>query len=686
MSASNAPRVHLTRTRVVALAVIAVLAAGLVLLRISSGSSPVTVPRGAHAGQIFMHPCSYSTENGKYAADCGTLVVPENRQDPSSRLIALPVTRVRATSPHPGAPVFYLQGGPGITNMDFPQASRFATNHDVVVVGYRGVDGSVRLDCPEVTSALTGVSDLLAKQTLQAYSAAFRSCASRLTTNGIDLAGYNLVERVDDMDAARSALGYQKVNLISESAGTRAAMIYSWRYPHSINRSVMLGVNPPGHYLYDGATTDAQIRHYSALCAHDGSCRTRTTDLTATMRNLAQNLPSRWMFLPIKSGNVKLATFYGLMQTTTNADPLSAPQTIDTWASTGHGDPSGMWLLSLMADITIPTSHVWGDVAATAQIDNAAAAAYYAHGGDHGSILGNPFTDSLWGAGGLIKAWPHSPEVDQYRQLRPSNVDTLLISGDVDFATPARFATSELLPTLRDGHQVILRNLGHTADTWNYEKPAFDRMVNTFFDSGRVDKSGYTTRTMDFAASPTHALIAKIILASLGGLAVVMLAVLMWLSVRRRRRGDVGAKTAVLARAVYAPVVGVGGWCFGVLVVLIAWPSVSVANQLLAVVSIGAPVALAVYLASARRTWRRSITATELVAAAAGAAGGAWLGYHAVSGMFSAFTAAIAATLGANLAVLVRDIAQGTPTRPVANDEATGSDATATAPAGAAVS
>ena len=34
--------------------------------------------------------------------------------------------------------------------MNFPDASRFAGNHDVVLVGYRGVDGSSRLDCPEV--------------------------------------------------------------------------------------------------------------------------------------------------------------------------------------------------------------------------------------------------------------------------------------------------------------------------------------------------------------------------------------------------------------------------------------------------------------------------------------------------------------------------------------------------------
>ena len=74
----------------------------------------------------------------------------ENRRDPSSRLIALPITRIHARSEHPGAPIFRLEGGPGKTNMKFPMASRFTDDHDVVLVGYRGVDGSTRLDCPEV--------------------------------------------------------------------------------------------------------------------------------------------------------------------------------------------------------------------------------------------------------------------------------------------------------------------------------------------------------------------------------------------------------------------------------------------------------------------------------------------------------------------------------------------------------
>src|SRR5580700_349265 len=68
-----------TWARIAALLMIIVLLTGLTYLRVSSSPETVSVPQGAHAGQLTMHPCTYPTENGAYRADCGTLVVPEDR-------------------------------------------------------------------------------------------------------------------------------------------------------------------------------------------------------------------------------------------------------------------------------------------------------------------------------------------------------------------------------------------------------------------------------------------------------------------------------------------------------------------------------------------------------------------------------------------------------------------------------
>ena len=255
-------------------------------VHVSSGDDAVSVPSGAKAGELILDDCQLrDRERQLRRADCGTLVVPENRHKADSRLIALPVTRIRARSAHPAEPIFRLQGGPGITNMVFPVASRFADKHDVVLVGYRGVDGSSRLDCPEVTSAREQARGFLTEKAMRADAAAYKDCAERLQNDGVDLAGYTLPERVDDLDAARQALGYERIDLLSESAGTRTALIYAWRYPQRIHRSVMIGVNPPGNFLWDARTTGEQIERYAALCANDASCRGRTPDLAASIHS-----------------------------------------------------------------------------------------------------------------------------------------------------------------------------------------------------------------------------------------------------------------------------------------------------------------------------------------------------------------------------------------------------------------
>src|SRR5256884_6228885 len=439
--------------RIVALALISLTTLGLSYLHLSAGDDSVAVPSGAPAGQLTLPSCDYAAEDGSYRADCGTLVVRESRHKAHSRLIALPVTRIRAHSAQPGVPIFRLEGGPGLTNMEFSKASRFADDHDVVLVGYRGVDGSVRLDCPEVESALKHSTDFLGEKFFRAYGDAFRSCAHRLTNDGVDLAGYGLPQQVDDMEAARWALGYKRIDLLSESAGTRTAMIYSWRYPKSIHRSVMIGVNPPGNFLWNAKTTDEQIRKYSALCSKDDTCRQRTDDLAATIKTTAARIPDHWLFLPIKKGNVRIASFYGLMESSPEAAPLSAPITLSTLLSADHGDASGLWFQSLLADFALPTSFVWGQMAAAARPDARAAEQNFSLGPDRNdSILGNPGTDFIWGGGELARAWPATANENAFDRVRTSKVSTLLIGGALRLAPPPPIATQEPPPALPAAH------------------------------------------------------------------------------------------------------------------------------------------------------------------------------------------------------------------------------------------
>jgi len=493
---------------------------------------PITVPDGAAWGDIFLEPCTYEVPAASYEAECGTFVVPENRSDPDSRLIVLPVTRVPATGSEPAEPLFYLEGGPGVSNTYFSRLERLVERHDIVLVGYRGIDGSVVLDCPEITQAFENMpDDLLSAASLTTIADAYARCGERLHDEGVDTDGYTMMEVVDDMEEARIALGYERIHLLSESYGTRLALIYAWRYPQSIHRSVMIGVNPPGHFVWNPDVIDRQLEYYSELCDRDLECRSRTDDLAETMREVARNMPARWLVFPIKRDNVLAGTFMLLYHTAT------ARAIFDTWLAAADGDYSGFALLSKTIDLMLPNASVWGESAAKATSADYAIEPgrdYVAEMSPPHSIIGSPASALGWGA---AAGWPSKLIPGEYRQVQPSDVETLLISGSVDFSTPAEAATEELLPHLTNGHQVILREFGHTGDVWTLQPEATKQLLVSYFDTGTVDESLFAYQPMDFHVGLGLPDIAKLIVIGFV-VSVLVVAVVMWLVYRliRKRR------------------------------------------------------------------------------------------------------------------------------------------------------
>ena len=294
--------------------------------------------------------------------------------------------------------------------MQFAKASRFADDHDVVLVGYRGVDGSSVLDCPEVESALKHSADFLGAKSMRAYGDAFRACADRLQADGVDLAGYTLPQRVDDLEAARARSATTASTSLSESAGTRTAMIYAWRYPKSIHRSVMIGVNPPGHFLWDPKTTDAQIRRYSALCAKDDALQRADGRPRRIMRRTDATSPTAGGSCRSSGATCGSPRFFGLMESTSEAAPISAPDD-DRLVALGRERRRERALVPVAARRhRLPRAVRLGRGRRRRPARRARPPTrYFAAGADRGSILGNPGTDFIWAGGGLADAWPRQP-------------------------------------------------------------------------------------------------------------------------------------------------------------------------------------------------------------------------------------------------------------------------------------
>ena len=372
-------------------------------------------------------------------------------------------------------------------------------------------------------------------------------------------------------------------------------------------------------------------------------------------------MPSRWWLLPIKKGHAKVGAFFGLVNATTDgAGPLSGPMTIETLLAADKGDASGAWLLSLMGQLIFPHAQLWGDVAAVGRSDAASARRFFAAHADRGSVIGRPGTDLIWAGGRLVDSWPANPDENEYTRVQDSKVETLLIGGTLDFATPPQWATRDLLPHLPNGHQVVISNIGHSDDFWAYEPAASKRLVNTFLDGGRVDTSLYTPTSVDFTPSISHGAIAKIVLGVMFGLAALTVLSLMWMPLRVRRRRAFGQKTSGALRSLYALLLGLGGLFFGMLFVLTALPTVPLNDELLASLSVGLPIGLGIYFAWVNPDWSARTKTTGFAVAAGGALVGAWLGFNVTSaafGLLAPLLAIFGAAVGGNLLLIALDIA-----------------------------
>ena len=465
------------------------------------------------SGTLKLSTKPFKIGSRRYVAEHGTLMVPENRRKADSRSISIPILRIRAANDQRAEPIFWLEGGPGSSNLKFRPPAWLLAKHDIVMVGYRGVDGAVRLDCPEVSRALkrTG-GDLLSAQSRTSLSRAMSDAVKRLRDDGADLAGYTIPEVVEDMEAARIALGYRRVNLLSASYGTRVAQMYAYRHPDSLYRSGMIGVNPPGHFVWEPATIDAQLNHYAALWARDPKNQVRTPDLAETMRQVIQHMPRRWLLLPIDPGKVKVVTFAMLFHR------RAAAMVFDAYLAAAQGDASGLALMSLACDFLLPKMLVWGDLFAKgSSADFDLARDYAAELNPSDSIMGSPLALLIWGS--AAGAWPINLIPAELRQVQPCDVETLLVSGSLDFSTPAEFATRELLPHLTRGKQVILKEYGHVNDVFSIQPQIIERLLTSFYEMGVVDDSLVTCVPMDFHVPVGFPLLAK---AALGVMLLIM--------------------------------------------------------------------------------------------------------------------------------------------------------------------
>ena len=251
-------------------------------------------------GDLTFEPYIFDTSDGlKINASLGRLTVPESRKNPDGGLINLAFVRLNSTSKSPGPPIIYLSGGPGVPGIAHAQGPRSTVMlalrnfGDVIALDQRGtgmteplLNCGLRLDYPFNKPATR--EDLLSFHEERA-----RTCAESLKRKGINLEAYNTNENADDIDSLRRALGVEKISLLATSYGTTLAIALLRRYPESVDRVIMIGMEGPDQTYKLPGNAQKQIFEIAKRSKANPRINTLVPDLPGLLTRISERLKSQ---------------------------------------------------------------------------------------------------------------------------------------------------------------------------------------------------------------------------------------------------------------------------------------------------------------------------------------------------------------------------------------------------------
>jgi pimeloyl-ACP methyl ester carboxylesterase len=440
----------------------------------------------APGATLALDPCQLSMpgRSWRFAADCGTLEVPENHDEPGGAVIELRIAVAPAISRDPEPdPLILLAGGPGqaateaFLNM-LPLLDRIREKRDLVMVDQRGTGVLNRLVCPEEDPDP-------ARETDDAYLRQWTAdCRARLEG---DPTFYRTRFATLDLDRVREALGYETVNLYGGSYGTRAAIDYLRTFPERVRSIILDGVVPAEMPVGANMGRDAQraLDLIFERCQNDAECAARYPGIAGRFADLLQRLEAEPIVVELpdpttgKPTEVLLdrqlaAATVRLLSYSTEGSAL-IPLLIDA-AREGDLVPLAAQSIMVSGDMTDSISSAMmfsvlcaEDVPFYGPPDEA----------EQASFMGAGIAERF---GLICDEWGVEPVEEDFKEPFPSDVPVLLLSGEADPVTPPSWGEAAGRRLSRQIH-IVAPQMGHIVLT----RGCIPRIAARFVEQGALE-------------------------------------------------------------------------------------------------------------------------------------------------------------------------------------------------------
>lgn len=398
-------------------------------------------------------------------ARCGTLQRPLDPTDPDSALIDLFVAVVPALSLEPAPdPLVPIAGGPGQASSEFYAGfagafEEIRRDRDIVLLDQRGTGQSASMDCDVDDEELIG--QFSAEETI----AAARECLDALP---YDPRFFTTSVAVEDLEALRTALGYQQFNLYGISYGSRVAQHFLRRFPDSTRSVILDGVVAPQIALGPAVAIEAQraIENIFERCTASEACASKFPNIEQEFAGLRARLADGSVTLDIANpvtgereeiefGDAELAGALRLLSYSPTTVALM-PLLIHEAAQENYLPLAAQYMMiaeSLSDSMSIGMHN--------AVVCTEDAPFFDAENIDRDMLdatyMGPLQIDSLEA---ICSVWPKGLLDEEFKTPVESDVPVLLLSGEADPITPPRYAELAAVD-LGNALHLVGRKQGH---------------------------------------------------------------------------------------------------------------------------------------------------------------------------------------------------------------------------------
>lgn len=385
-------------------------------------------------------------------------------------------------------PLFHIEGGPGAAASNAAmlyakEGTEYRRKHDVVLVDQRGTGKSNPLTAPPTKKA---PQDYLKEM----YPVDYVKNLRRTLEQRADLTQYTTPIAMDDLNDVRSWLGYDRINLLGLSYGTRAVLVYVRQHPEHVHTATLMGVAPTylKMPLYHSQAAARSMDLLLQECEKDASCHNAFPQIRADWQNVLAQLgrePARvqyssdgksppvtveiqrdifaekirnWMYGQDKARKIPFIVHEAAQgDFTPFLHEAIAPGIPDFIAD-------GMYL-----SVTCAEDVPFIDQAEAAKLNE-----------------GNPFGNyRVFQQTRACSLWQRGNIPADYREPVSSNLPVLIFSGNLDPVTPPQRG-EEVAKYLPNSRHVVIPEAGHGVDGLS-DVGCIDRIIIDFMDKGSAN-------------------------------------------------------------------------------------------------------------------------------------------------------------------------------------------------------